>query len=350
VEKKLAQRPIFRLSKLFRDTIENSKAKRSFTCLVFAHRQADPDALCAAHALSETIKKIASKTPGMTVSSKVVAPESASVLGASVCEKLGIQYFSSSDKEEIVNSDLIVVVDAGEIELIEPYSQDVLSSHSRKMLIDHHSSNKEPNESKWKEFERIVDDNATSTCEIITMNLSKNYFDPKTAKALLAGLMFDSQHLGLATESTLEAALKLIRSGARIDETKELLRSKPDRSELIARLKAAQRMKYIEAGKYILASTEVSSYQAAVARMLVEVGGDVGMAFGGHEGETRISLRSTQHFFRNSKVDLGQLLSSIASESGLIGGGHSTAASISGKVEATELANTIMSRLKERLL
>ncbi len=327
---------------------ENQKLRLS--ALIFTHRQADPDALCAAYGISRAIKKaVADSDSNCLVTSKIIAPQGASMLGALVCKKLGLDFVDSVTSEEIADADLIVATDVGELALLEPYAIDVIASQARKLLIDHHHSNKEEHANGWTHFETIVDDNSTSTCEITASLFPADYLDEKTAKALLAGLMFDSQHLGIATESTLVAALGLIRAGARIDETKELLRSKPERSEVIARMKSAQRLKYEEIGKYFIVRSEVSSFQASVARTLVDLGGDVGMAYGDHEGETRISLRSSQQFFRTTKVDLGELLSSIAIEMGLIGGGHSTAASISGKVDGPVLVDTIVGRLRTRL-
>ena len=97
-------------------------------------------------------------------------------------------------------------------------------------------------------------------------------------------------------------------------------------------------MKYVEVGKYLVLFSEVSSFQASVARTLLDIGGDVGIAYGLNEKETRISVRSTQRFFKETKIDLGSILSEISGEQnnntgtspdlpGATGGGHSTAAS-----------------------
>ncbi|MGI0078188.1 MAG: DHH family phosphoesterase [Nitrososphaerales archaeon] len=327
----------------------SESAKDTFFALIFTHRQADPDALCAAYAISEAIQRgVTDKNQGHHVTSKIIAPQGANLVGTSLSVKLGIEFVDSLPHDEISKAELIVAVDTAELGLLEPYSSDIATSVARKLLIDHHGSNK-ATESEWKNFETIVDANATSTCEIVTQRFPREYLDQKVAKALLAGLMFDSQHLGIATESTLMAALTLVRAGAKIDEAKELLRSKPERSEVVARIKSAQRLKYEEAGKFFVIASEVSSFQAAVARMLLDIGGDVGIAYGDHEGEARVSVRSTQQFFRETKIDLGEMLSSIAKELGLAGGGHSTAASISGRAKSSELASSVAKRVKALL-
>lgn len=331
--------------------------------LAFTHRQADPDALCSAYALSELItrsKKISSSSASTDkVESsryKIIAPQGASQLAASVCEALSIKYQEEISDEEINNADLILCVDVGEKELLEPYLEQIVKSKATKVLVDHHSSSGfEEKLAKNVPVAKVfnysyVDSKATSTCEIAASVYPETLLDQKMAKVLLVGLLFDSQHLGIATENTLRAALKLVSKGVVISEAKELLRSKPERSETIARLKAAQRLKFYELGpNYLVAEAEVSSFQAPVARMLVDLGADVSLAYGNHEGDTRISLRSTQRFERETGIDLGSVLSKISEGKGLTGGGHRTAASISGNIQPKDLKDEIVSEIKNRL-
>ena len=160
---------------------------------------------------------------------------------------------------------------------MEPFSEQIMKSDARKILIDHHSSSQI--EGSWSGFDIVlVNRNATSTCEIIALGFPGEPLSTETARKLLTGLMFDSQHLGIATASTLEAALILVRAGAEIDWARKTLRSKPNRSELLARIKSAQRLQYEEVGKFLILKTEVSSFHASVARMLLDVGADVGIA------------------------------------------------------------------------
>jgi nanoRNase/pAp phosphatase (c-di-AMP/oligoRNAs hydrolase) len=325
--------------------------------LIFTHRQADPDALCSAYAVSQLLVKgyeDRHRISDVTRGSKIITPQGASMLGLSICKALSIPFDDKIDSAEIENADLIVLVDVGDKELLEPYLVAITNSKAKKILIDHHSSTDAGTKTCCAEeihpYDYIfVDSKATSTCEIITLGLPLKLLDQNLAKVLLVGLLYDSQHLAIATDKTLEAALKLVRNGARIDQAKELLRSRPERSEMIARLKSSQRLKYREIGKYLLAETQVSSFQAAVARMLLDIGADVGIAFGEHEDEVRISVRTTQRFFRETGIDMGVLLSNISRESGITGGGHSTAASISGKTSSEALLGRIISDLMKAL-
>ena len=291
------------------------QSKQRVQTVFFTHRQADPDALCAAAGLSLLMEKMLPTQPEI----KIIAPQGASTLGTNVCNKLGIHFESVVSEAETKEADLLVAFDVGEPELLQPFLDSFDASAATKILVDHHgtsipdviggindASREAPSKnSNLRVNLAVVDKNATSTCELITRNFPIELFDKHVSEILLVGLLYDSQHLGLATAETLEAALKLVKTGAEIENAKNILRTRPDRSEIIARLKAAQRMKYVEVGKYLFLYTEVSSFQASVARTLLDIGGDVGIAYGLNEKETRISVRSTQRFFKETKIRSG---------------------------------------------
>lgn len=333
------------LYNLFVREFKSFSDRREIRILLFTHRQADPDALCAAGGLSLILSQL---FPDLIFEKTIVAPQGPSVLGKRVCENLGIKFQDNVDDKIIENSDLMVVLDTGDQSLLQPFSDKVRKSESRKILIDHHGTSITRN--GWADFdELIVQSEATSTCEIVALGFPSRALTKGSAVILLTGLMFDSQHLGLASDSTLEAALQLVRAGAEIEEAKRILRYKADRSELLARIKSAQRLQYQEIGKHLVLITEVSSFQASVARMLLEIGGDVGIAYGENDGETRLSVRSSQSFFKETGVDLAKEIQEIASSWGIVGGGHSTAASLSGKGDPEKISTQVIERLKFRL-
>src|SRR5579864_755896 len=142
---------------------------RTRNALIFTHRQADPDALCAAFAVSEYLSSVSEKdVSGVPISIKIVAPHGANLLGNSVCQKLGFSFTETVSNESVSIADLIIAVDVGEPELLEPYLRSIVMNQGQKILIDHHGSNANSNESIWKGFQLIVDEKATSTCEIVT--------------------------------------------------------------------------------------------------------------------------------------------------------------------------------------
>lgn len=333
-----------RLFHIFRQELSRA-AKDSVNVILMVHRQADPDALCSASGLSSVLTN---SFPRIQFAFKIVAPQGASSLGGDVCTKLGIKFEEKLDVAIFSDCDLLVVLDTGDIRLLDPYVENIRSSPANKIVIDHHAASALAG--SWPHFNHVlVDSKATSVCEIIANGFKQDSFDTGAAKALLVGLLFDSQHLGIATATTLEAALKLVRAGVEIEEAKTVLRRIPDRSETLARIKSAQRVQYEEFEGFIFLRTEVSSFHASAARMLLDLGGDVGIAFGKNEAEARLSVRSAQSFYKKTGIDLGTVSREISESSGLVGGGHPTAASISGVVDPQTIATRLISSIKSAL-
>ncbi|MDA4111334.1 MAG: DHH family phosphoesterase [Thaumarchaeota archaeon] len=336
----------WKIPDLFREQLDTLKENSVAKITYFAHRQADPDAICAAAGLSLLVQR---SFPDRQFESLIILPQGASVLGEKVSSIFGLRTHFKVDPVTVKESDLIVVVDSGDRHLLEPYLDPISESSAKKIVIDHHASSLE-NES-WKGFDyKIIESKSTSTCEIIALGFPPAIFSREICRILLTGLMFDSQHLGLAGASTLEAALILVNGGAEIPDTKKILRYKPHRSEILARLKASQRLQFEECNGRFLVKGEVSSFQASVARMLVDIGADVGIAFGESNAEARLSARSTQSFYKETGIDLAEEIRKVANHFGIVGGGHSTAASVSGKIEPSALANQLLQNLKGRLL
>jgi nanoRNase/pAp phosphatase (c-di-AMP/oligoRNAs hydrolase) len=319
--------------------------KDKLTILIFTHRQADPDALCSAAALQLLLR---GSLGGRSFDCKIVTPQGVSLLGKHVASSFGLNFVEEIETRAILETDSIFVVDCGDPKLLEPYYAPFQNSTARKVLIDHHGSSSSPQ--TWGgSVDRIVSPSSTSTCEMITLGYSKELITKSIADILLTGLLFDSQHLGIASRNTLEAALILVDAGSDIASSKRILRHNPDRSEILGKIKAAQRVKYDEVAGKIIARSEISSFHASVARMLVEIGADVGIAYGETTGEARLSVRSSQTFFKETGIDLAQEAKKIASFFGLTGGGHSTAASVSGKTDPSALADRLVQNLKSIL-
>lgn len=341
----------FYLSESFSERIAAlRREKRPVKISLIAHRQADPDALCAAGAVARTLEHT---YPNIVFENTIIAPQGASALGVSVCEQLKIKFTEKEAEEAILSSDVLIALDMGQPELMAPYLRAFTISRAYKILVDHHGETTSDDLSRYDEVLR--DSSSTSTCELLVENLPKAVIDETTARILLTGMMFDSQHLGIATTKTLECVLVLVRKGLTIESVRSVLKAKPSRSEVIARVKGAQRAHFTELGKYVMIDTEVSSFHASVARMMLEIGADVGVAYGHTEGEVRISFRSTQQFFKETSIDLGAELRKAATERGALGevasaGGHSTAASFTGvDTDPTKITKMIIELIRSKL-
>ncbi len=293
--------------------VETKDLKRA---AVVCHRNADADAYLSAFAVSRLIERLA---PGCEVD--VATPGGMTVLTRRLSARFPHRALEKSDADY----DLYVAVDVGDEELLSDWKQKMAGAKGVKVLVDHH-----PLREGMPYDRTIVDEGATSAAEVVC-SLYREIgigFDRETAQALLEAILFDSSHLTIAGPSGLRAVVSLIDAGADLAVARRELRSEPEYGEVLAKLKGAQRLKIYRAGDWVVATSRVGSFQAHVARSLVYLGADLAVVGGESEGETRVSLRSTQRFLDRAKIQLGtQVASEMSKRLGGHGGGHATAAS-----------------------
>ncbi len=313
-------------------------AKQLRRAAVVCHRNADADAYLSGYALSKLIRAVA---PGCEVD--LVTPGGMTTLTAKLSAKFPHRTIEDSGEEY----DLYVAVDVGDEELLSGWRKKMSESGAVRVLVDHH-----PLRVGTAYDKVLVDEAATSAAEVVfeiyqQLNVR---VDPETAQALLGGIMFDSSHLAIAGPSGLRTVVKLMDAGADVALARKELRSEPDYGEVLAKLKGAQRLKIYKLGDWVGASTMVGSFQAHVARSLVYLGSDVAVVGGEADGETRVSLRSTQRLFEKTGVHLGTQVAAVVSGSlGGHGGGHATAASFSTSVGEDEAVEAALRKLGELL-
>jgi nanoRNase/pAp phosphatase (c-di-AMP/oligoRNAs hydrolase) len=308
--------------------IEPSALRRA---VVVCHRNADADAYLSAYALSRLIESLA---PGCHVT--IATPGGMTTLTQKLSSLFPHDVADGSGGEY----DLYVAVDVGDEELLNEWRRKLMESGGVKILVDHH-----PRRDGGLYDHSVVDECATSAAEVVygifeRVNVTP---DPQTAQALLDAILFDSSHLAIAGRSGVQAAVKLMDAGADIAQARRELRSEPDYGEVIAKLKGAQRLSIFKAGGWVVATSHIGSFQAHVARSMVYLGADLAMVSGETDGETRVSLRSTQRFQESTKVKLGsQVAEEMARRLGGHGGGHATAASFSAPTEEEETVEATM--------
>jgi nanoRNase/pAp phosphatase (c-di-AMP/oligoRNAs hydrolase) len=124
-----------------------------------------------------------------------------------------------------------------------------------------------------------------------------------------------------------------------------------DFSERVARLKASRRAKVFRIGRWIVALSHVSAFQASAARALIDLGAHVAVVAGEKNGKTEISLRCTREFHERTSIHLGKDIAKPLGEylSGM-GGGHSTAAGVNGTGDAELGLKRCLRLLKQTLV
>jgi phosphoesterase RecJ-like protein len=107
---------------------------------------------------------------------------------------------------------------------------------------------------------------------------------------------------------------------------------RPDRSERIARLKAASKANVHLLGDWVIATSTINAFEASACRGLLEIGADVAIIGGKPgKGKVRLSSRSSREFYDKTNINLG---TDVMEPLGPIidgkGGGHANAAGANG--------------------
>ncbi len=302
---------------------------------ILTHRLADIDALCSSVALGNFFKKNNAKINFFFPEGLDSAAEN---LRKFLCMEL-------SKPKDFKSFDLIIVVDTGSPKLLGDYYYLVKNSSSKKVLIDHHPLTEE---SIHFYTHYYVDTEHSSTCEMvlsILLNLGFN-FDPLTSNLLLLGILFDTKHLILANERTIKNVCFLIDKGARLNWGQDFLLQKKDRSEIIAKLKSFSRLNIYEFDSFIVGIVKIGSFQASVAKFLVDLGCDLILAYS-FDDMIKGSLRCSDAMCKNNALSLNILAESLAKKFNGIGGGHKCAASFNLNCDDEQLfLSTFLSLLE----
>ncbi|MFW9960017.1 MAG: bifunctional oligoribonuclease/PAP phosphatase NrnA [Candidatus Thorarchaeota archaeon] len=291
--------------------------------LILGHQNADPDAVCAMMAFARMYR--------------MINPEGTPTLIADDLSRLSNQVmdtFSSGEsilEVEGIEGDLVILIDTNSVFQLGPKFQKIPQEPSKTIVIDHHEINPE---TQVLSDHRVVRSDRSSTCEIMVdlFNQHNIPIDPITANLLLTGVIFDTRRFYFADILTLQTAIKLIEYGADYEQCIKALLMRPDRSERIARLKAAGRVKIHPIGNWIVVTSKIGAFEASVCRALIDMGADVAIVGGSPSKDVvRISSRSTREFSTSTAINLGKdVMEPLGNIIGGEGGGHANAAGANG--------------------
>ncbi|MHA1798965.1 MAG: DHH family phosphoesterase [Candidatus Helarchaeota archaeon] len=307
---------------------------------IITHINGDPDAICGAAALKELIEK---KIPKIKCS---IFSDQWTDLSANIIKKLELNIEKEPCSETF---DTCILFDVNNLPLLGKFSE-LIDPQTEIIIIDHHSIYPEL-EKLTKKF--IIKQDYTSASEIIYDQFILNdiIMSPKIALLILIGIAFDSRHFHLANRETFKKVAHLCDLGANIDEMKTLLSKPMEYPEKIARIKAAQRSKIKKVGNWVVTFSNVSSYEASACRGLIELGADITFVIAKEKDKIRISGRSTNEFFQQAKIHLGEdVMLQIGEYIGGNGGGHATAAACRGHQNADDVFSKILDILEKKLI
>ena len=262
----------------------------------------------------------------------ICCPEGISAPTKQLIENLGI---STPEGKIPTDSDLAILVDTNALDQLGRASEILRKMELGLVIVDHHH----PHPDTVKRADQmIVDESAAAAAEVVyrLFEASGKKLDRIVATALMAALFVETKYFLLARDSTFEAASKLFRAGADPRHLSGMLSSPMNRSERVARLKAAERSKVTMLGRWIVVTSELGSYQSSAARAFLSLGAHVAFVAGEVKDRVRVNIRATEDFYektgahlaRDVAIPLGKLLDGV-------GGGHPTAAGLtaSGSVD-----------------
>lgn len=294
--------------------------------LYLCHRNADPDAVSSAFALSEAI----GGTVGLVDGCNRVA--------AVLIDRLDIEVV---DKPNPADYGFVVVVDTSTKAQLNDLEL------TRYCVIDHHTTTALTENSEF-----FLHRNSTSTVEIV-YNILKAMGAPinrRVGIGMLTGIVTDTGHFKHASADTFRTVSRIIEdSGIEYGEVLDLMAATPqDISMRIAILKAASRIELDRVQDMLIASSHVSSFGGSASSMLINIGADVAFV-GTSKGESaRISARAKRDAV-SAGVNLGQLMEDIGNEYNGTGGGHSGAAGIDVIGDMKEVLDKCRERTKKIL-
>lgn len=301
------------------------------------HPQADPDAVGAAIAITHLIHAI---NPNLII--RILEPE-LSTLGQNLLE-ITDHKFIAIEANQIRSPIFGIFLDTNSINshLIVPENQFA--------IIDHHIRTPLAVEIAY-DFQL---DSFWATTEIIA---SLYYYaeialTPQIIKSLLAGIIFDTRRFLYADRELFECVNFLLRDNlTAYFETMSLFTSSRVYSEKSACIRAAQRMKRYNINDKILLFSHVSSFEAAAARSLINLGGDIAIVIANRKHETRISMRTSQEFLKDTDVSLGKdIIPELINQYEGTGGGHDSAAGYNSTMLEIKTVKKFLLELFERII
>ncbi|PWI49455.1 hypothetical protein CEE45_01300 [Candidatus Heimdallarchaeota archaeon B3_Heim] len=285
--------------------------KNNKSIILAMHNQADPDAVGSAIALIHLIKYV---NPQIEVS--VYDPD---LSGLSQKLLLHLDYELPIVSEYDIST-LLILLDNPSIPL-------KLNQPERKIIIiDHHVKQ----EIKTKLLFDIRKRKVTSTAEIIVLiyQIGNIPLNAISVKSLLAGIIFDTRRFLYVKNELFNKIVYLLQDyPTAYRELLPLFTSTRSFDERIACIKAAQRMKRVEIKKFQIVLSHVSSFEAAAARSLIYLGGDLSIVVARLSDHSRISLRATSEFTKSTNISLGRdIVPLLIDKFEGTGGGHDGAA------------------------
>ncbi len=303
------------------------------------HQSADPDALGSAAALAALLKT-------KTGSECHLFAEGLNRSAKNIATTFNI---AMDPAEDLANFSTFVFVDLNNIEQLGVLADYFSKEGSVVFCIDHHTLH--PDLPQFAHF-LLHDNQICATAELVLKlwMVSSLTMPPQIANLLACGVVYDSRHFFIARNSTFENFVTLLRLGADFSSVVELLSTPVDKSERLARLKAAGRIVIYDEFDLLIAATSIGSYEASVCRGLVTLGADIAICCASKKDEVRLSARCTNAVLNKWGIDLAKhVMEPLGKQIGGAGGGHPSAAGANGTADSDHALGLALQLLRKEL-
>jgi len=307
--------------------------------VILGHHNADPDVIGAAQGVRELVTTL---RPESVV--QVFLPDDVSSISKSLAASIGVEI---GEETPLSNPDTFIVVDTGNLSQLGPYEKVIRETTGKVVFIDHHLQAFELQDA----CHSILEPEASSTSEIVYRIMRHHDVSPSyaTASALLSGMAFDSKYFSIGGPELFKVASELLETVGDVADIKGRLAQSMSYSEKVARLKAGQRSEIVSISEWVVAFSVLGSFQSSGARALVALGADIAAVAGEDKGELRVSLRSSNELFKQTKLHLGDLGAQLGAEFNGSGNGHPTAAGVNCRGSLDALKGRFFELVKEAI-
>tara|TARA_B110000438_G_scaffold286854_1_gene318524 strand:+ start:2410 stop:3363 length:954 start_codon:yes stop_codon:yes gene_type:complete len=278
--------------------------------LLLVHHHADVDAISSAIALNSVLEN-----------STICASDGISSHGQKIVSVSNSKVMETPPKKW---DGTVIALDSPNPEHCGP-----LPDTNNIVVIDHHDKIGD-----WPLGTEIIHlPQKTSTAEIVFeiiselgLKLTNEY-----ATILMCGIYTDTGQFRHANGETFNIASELCNAGADPQDVINILDSERPLIQKTTFLKAAQRMKWMQEGKWIIANSIANSFESGSARLMIVLGADISLvASENKKGEMRLSTRASNRIVAKG-FNLTTILEEITEINGGSSGGHPGAAGYNGK-------------------
>ncbi|MHA2009742.1 MAG: DHH family phosphoesterase [Promethearchaeota archaeon] len=251
---------------------------------------------------------------------------------------------------DISQFDICLILDTSNISQIQFSKSEKIELNIPYIIIDHHYVSDNIKDGNIDSL-NLIKDNFSSTAEIILELFEQNgqELTPPYRSLIISAILTDSGFFRYGNNKTIINVGKLLNEEVKIQDIHDLLNRRIDVSERIAKIKGLQRVEIIRIRDYLIGISNVSSYGASVASMLLRSGFDVSLVHTKEKRKNIINCRANKNICLQTGLHLGKILEGISEFCEGSGGGHDGAASLTFNCNLEEILPKIIKKIKQIL-